>query len=389
LAAVRRRFAANKTFITCQDCDGKVPLIDFIEQHLKSDPVARKILSMDDTATRELETQALEQILVGHMMAVCGQANQIFRLVPMQDYGIDGEIEFRDDTGNPSGKKIYVQLRSENYFIRKRKNEGQQSFEVKDTRHFDFWINQSVDVYLVIRQKHHQSEHIHWMNVSNYFRNTEFVPSSQTRKRIDDPSNELNINESPDGLNIAYYAKQFKQEKIVRQITFRGDRLNMQAVWELRDTFFPPRSSVVGHILAVCEEANQIFRTVTDPVSATDGEIEFRDNKGNPSGKKIYVQFKSDQYYLQKPYCDGHQVFELKNPRHFDCWVKLPADVYLVVRQKDHQSDKEKIYCMNISNYLRRAEFSSSEEGSSRQIVFRGDHLDTQMVWRLRENFLP
>jgi hypothetical protein len=40
---VRRRLEAKKDFITCQECDEKVPLIDFIEQRLKSDPVARKI----------------------------------------------------------------------------------------------------------------------------------------------------------------------------------------------------------------------------------------------------------------------------------------------------------------------------------------------------------
>ncbi len=43
LDAVRRRLEAKKDFITCQECDEKVPLIDFIEQRLKSDPVARKI----------------------------------------------------------------------------------------------------------------------------------------------------------------------------------------------------------------------------------------------------------------------------------------------------------------------------------------------------------
>ena len=31
--------------------------MDFIEQRIKSDPVARKILAMDETATRELDMQ--------------------------------------------------------------------------------------------------------------------------------------------------------------------------------------------------------------------------------------------------------------------------------------------------------------------------------------------
>ena len=90
LDAVRKRLAAKKDFITCQECNEKVPFIDFIEQRLKSDPVARKILAMDETATRELDTQALEQILIGHMMAIAGEANQIFRPVTMFDHGIAG-----------------------------------------------------------------------------------------------------------------------------------------------------------------------------------------------------------------------------------------------------------------------------------------------------------
>jgi len=118
LDAVRKRLAAKKDFITCQECDEKVPLMDFIEQRLKSDPVARKILAMDETATRELDTQALEQILIGHMTASAGEANQIFRPVTMFDHGIDGEVECKDDDGKASGKRIYIQLKSGNSYLR-------------------------------------------------------------------------------------------------------------------------------------------------------------------------------------------------------------------------------------------------------------------------------
>src|SRR6185436_1282343 len=147
LDKVRRRLAAGKDFITCQECDEQVPLIDFIEQRLKSDPVARKILSMEETATRELDTQALEQILIGHMMAVCGEANQIFRPVTMFDYGIDGEVEFKDNDGQASGKRIYIQLKSGNSYLRTRKGDGREIFDVKDDRHLEYWINLPVDVY--------------------------------------------------------------------------------------------------------------------------------------------------------------------------------------------------------------------------------------------------
>ena len=204
LAAVRRRLAAGKDFITCQECDERVPLIDFIEQRLKSDPVARRILSMEEAATRELDTQALEQILIGHMMAVCGEANQIFRPVTMFDHGIDGEVEFKDNDNKASGKRIYVQLKSGNSYLRTRKGDGLEIFDVKNDRHLEYWINQPVDVYLVIRQTDERTreETIRWMNVTRYLKD--------------------------------------RKDKTSRQIVFEGERLDMQAVWKLRDRFFSP-----------------------------------------------------------------------------------------------------------------------------------------------------
>jgi WD40 repeat protein len=204
LDAVRNRLAAGKSFITCQGCDEHVVLIDFIEQRLKSDPVARKILAMEATATRELDTQALEQILIGHVQAITGEANQIFRELTKFDYGIDGEVEFKDNDGKASGKKIYVQLKSGNSYLRRRKDDGSEVFDVKDTRHLDYWVSQPVDVYLVIRQTDERSgkETIRWMNVTRYLRD--------------------------------------RKDQKSRQIVFDGEALDIQAVWKARDSFFPP-----------------------------------------------------------------------------------------------------------------------------------------------------
>jgi len=101
---VRKRLAERKEFVFCPECGKKVPFQDHIEQRLGSDPVARRVLAMEQTGQRERDTQALEQILIGHMMAICGEANQIFRPVTMFDYGIDGEVEFKGDDGQASGR---------------------------------------------------------------------------------------------------------------------------------------------------------------------------------------------------------------------------------------------------------------------------------------------
>jgi len=205
VAAVRMRFEAGKDFITCQRCDEKVLLVDFIEQRLKSDPVARKILAMEERATRQLDTQALEQILIGHVQAITGEANQIFRTMTQFDYGIDGEIEFKDDNGRASGKKVYVQLKSGNSYLRTRKSDGYEVFDVKNERHLEYWIGQPVDVYLVIRQTDERTgnQTIRWMNVTRCLKN--------------------------------------RKDKQSRQIIFEGEDLTMESVWRLRDAFFPAR----------------------------------------------------------------------------------------------------------------------------------------------------
>jgi len=84
--------------------------------------------------------QELEHILMGHMKAICGEANQIFRPVPMSDYGIDGEVEFKGDDGQASGRKIYVQLKSGGLHLRARKMDGKEVFDVKNPRRLEFWV---------------------------------------------------------------------------------------------------------------------------------------------------------------------------------------------------------------------------------------------------------
>jgi len=160
---------------------------------------------MDETATREPDRKALEQILVGHMMAIAGEANQSFRPVTGFDRGIYSEVKFKDNDGKASGKRIYIQLKSGNSYLRTRKGDGSEVFDVKDDRHLTYWISQPVAVYLVIRQTDELSgqQVIRWMNVTRY----------------------LNA----------------RKDKKSRQIIFTGEKLDMEAVWTVRDGFFPPK----------------------------------------------------------------------------------------------------------------------------------------------------
>jgi hypothetical protein len=197
--AVRERLAAGRNFIYCQKCDRKVPLIDHIEQRLGTDPVARKVRDMEERDRRERDTQALEQILIGHMMAICGEANQLFRPAPMPEYGIDGEVEFKDKDGRPSGRKIYVRLKTDSRgLVHERTSlSGRLEHIIGEEPGVDSWLNQPADVYLVIRDPEGT---IRWMNATRYLKG---------RKRKG------------------------------RQIIFQGERLDAPAVWRVRDEYFP------------------------------------------------------------------------------------------------------------------------------------------------------
>jgi hypothetical protein len=112
--------------------------------------------------------------------------------------------------------------------------------------------------------------------------------------------------------------------------------------------------------------------------------VEFKDNDGKASGKKIYVQLKSGNSYLRTRKGDGREVFDVKDERHLEYWISQPVDVYLVIRQKDETSGEVTIRWMNVTRYLR-----GRKDNKSRQIIFAGEKLDMEAVWKVRDESFP
>lgn len=140
-------------------------------------------------------------ILVGHAFAVAGEAGQIFRPTANSDWGIDGEIEFKDYENNASGKKVYLQLKSGDSYLRTRKRDEKEIFDIKP-RHAGYWLAHNYPVMLVIRTSDGE---IRWMNATDYLR---------------------------------------KQGSYVRQIVFDGEPFVWQNVIKLRDKLIPPPITV-------------------------------------------------------------------------------------------------------------------------------------------------
>ncbi len=81
---------------------------------------------------------------------------------------------------------------------------------------------------------------------------------------------------------------------------------------------------------------------------------------------------------------DGSEVFDVKNERHLEYWISQPVDVFLVIRQKDEMSSEETIRWMNVTRYLK-----ARQDKKSRQIIFKGEKLDMEAVWKVRDGFFP
>ena len=62
--------------------------------------------------------------------------------------------------------------------------------------------------------------------------------------------------------------------------------------------------------------------------------------------------------------------------------MSQPVDVYLVVRQSEERTGEEAIRWMNVTRYLK-----NRKDKKSRQIIFQGEDLNMQAVWKLRDEF--
>src|SRR5450759_3270428 len=119
------------------------------------------------------------------------------------------------------------------------------------------------------------------------------------------------------------------------------------------------------HTEFIVAEAGQIYRGYTNSDHGIDGEIEFKDDQGRASGKRLYVQLKSGDSYLKKRQSDGAEVFQIKNPRWADHWQQQACAVMLVIRTSDGG-----IRGMDVSAYLNDSN-QSSERFSLEEIFSR------------------
>lgn len=164
--AIRIRLEKGLKDIICPVCEERVPFIDLIEEKFSSDEALLRVRELEENAKINLDNESKELILIGHAFSIAGEAGQIFRPTPNSDWGIDGEIEFKNREGEASGKRVYLQLKSGDSHLRERKRDDTEIFDIKP-RHAEYWQAHAYDVMLVIRTSDGE---IRWMNVTKYLK---------------------------------------------------------------------------------------------------------------------------------------------------------------------------------------------------------------------------
>ncbi len=128
------------------------------QEHEPQEPIP-----LDD----ELDNESKERKLVGQVISTVALAGQLSREFTVSDHGIDMEIEFKSDAGEATGRKLYLQLKSGDSYLKKRKSDGAEIFTIKDERHARYWMEQAFPVLLIVRNS---SGEIRWMEVREYLK---------------------------------------------------------------------------------------------------------------------------------------------------------------------------------------------------------------------------
>jgi hypothetical protein len=137
---------------------------------------------------------------------------------------------------------------------------------------------------------------------------------------------------------------------------------------------------LVGEVMAVAGRAGQFFRPTPNSDHGVDGEIEFKNPRGQSSGKQIYVVLKAGDSYLRKRKADGDEVFGTKEERWAEKWQRLDHDVWLIM-----QTSIAGIRWMNATDSLRTR---NSGHDPAKSLIFDAAEFNEVALLRLRDELV-
>jgi small GTP-binding protein len=153
--------------IICSECEKRVALWDELEQWFASPDMQDRVLDLQKQATIFLENETKSRTLVGEVVSTVAVAEQISREFNISDHGIDMEIEFTDDAGEPTGRKLYLQLKWRTSYVRLRRQNNLEVFEIKEKTDAYYWMRQAFPVLFVHRGL---DGVVRWMDVRELLR---------------------------------------------------------------------------------------------------------------------------------------------------------------------------------------------------------------------------
>ena len=138
---------------------------------------------------------------------------------------------------------------------------------------------------------------------------------------------------------------------------------------------------LVGEVISTVARAGQISREIIVSDHGIDMEIEFKNDRYEATGQKLYLQLKSGDSYLRERKRDGAKMFMLKDERHVRYWMAQAFPVLLVIRNSEGE-----VRWMEVRDWLKRE--SDNGKKPVKQIIFESERFDVMSVRRWREKVL-
>src|SRR5262249_22667644 len=123
-----KKLEEGKPDILCVNCEKRIRLWDEMEELFASEETKRRVRELQEQSALVLDNESKERALVGEVISTVALAGQISREFNVSDHGIDMEIEFKDDAGEATGRKLYLQLKSGDSYLRERKRDEAEVF---------------------------------------------------------------------------------------------------------------------------------------------------------------------------------------------------------------------------------------------------------------------
>jgi WD40 repeat protein len=166
-AASRFKFHRNKErpTIICAGCEQRVLLWDDMEQCFASPEIQQRVRDLQEESKIVLDNESRERALVGEVISTVALAGQNVDEYSTKRNGLDMEVEFKDDDGKLTGRKLYLQLKSGDSFLCERRNDKGKAVTIENEEQARFWISREFTVLLVIRNSEGE---VRWMDVRDW-----------------------------------------------------------------------------------------------------------------------------------------------------------------------------------------------------------------------------